>query len=50
MVAEEIKDPEIIEVIENVWTQIPQTVIENWKGINVKGNDNIISGNTLTIS
>ncbi|MBC6418092.1 MAG: hypothetical protein GDA44_04535 [Prochloron sp. SP5CPC1] len=38
MVAEEIKDPEIIEMI------------ENWKGINVKGNDNIISGNTLTIS
>jgi len=50
MVAEEIKEPEVVEVMENVWRQIPPTVIENWKGINVKGNGNTISGNTLTIS
>ena len=50
MVAEEIKEPQVVEVMENVWKQIPPTVIENWKGINVKGNGNTISGNTLTIS
>lgn len=50
MVAEEIKEPEVVEVMENVWRQIPPTVIENWKGINVKGDGNTISGNTLTIN
>ena len=54
MVAEEIKEPEVVEVMENVWKQIQipipsPTVIENWKGINVKGNGNRIYYNTLTI-
>lgn len=46
IVAEEARDPAVAEVVAAVrQAQLP--VIENWKGINVKGGQNTISGNTL---
>jgi uncharacterized protein YPO0396 len=46
VVAEEARDPAVAEAVAAVQqAQLP--VIENWKGINVKGGQNTISGNTL---
>ncbi|HEY9688526.1 MAG TPA: hypothetical protein V6D46_00925 [Coleofasciculaceae cyanobacterium] len=46
IVAEETRDPAVAEVVAAVQqAQLP--VIENWKGINVKGGQNTISGNNF---
>jgi hypothetical protein len=45
------KDPEIAQAVEAVANeaqpQLTKTIIENWRGINIKGGTNTISGNTL---
>ncbi len=42
------QDPEIAKEVESLGTKaqlhLPQTVIENWKGINIKGGTNTFSG------
>ncbi|MEH2198447.1 hypothetical protein [Nostoc sp.] len=45
------KNPEIAQAVEAVaneaQSQMTNTIIENWQGINIKGGTNTISGNTL---
>jgi hypothetical protein len=45
------QDPEIATEVESLGTKaqshLPQTVIENWKGINIKGGNPTITGNTF---
>lgn len=45
------QDPKIAAAVESLGTQaqsnLPQTIIENWQGINIKGGTNTVSGNTF---
>ena len=45
------QDPEIAAAVESLGNQaqsnLPQTVVENWKGINIKGGTNTVRDNTF---
>lgn len=45
------QDPEIAAEVESLGNQaqphLPQTAIENWQGINIKGGTNTVRGNTF---
>ncbi|RFP51808.1 MAG: hypothetical protein BJG00_019010 [Limnothrix sp. CACIAM 69d] len=51
IVVEEAADPAVAATVDEVVAAVapimPAITIENWKGINVKGGQNTISGNTL---
>jgi len=47
IVVEETADPAVQDLVHQVAPIMPAITIENWKGINVKGGQNTISGNTL---
>lgn len=47
IVVEETADPAVQDLVNQVAPIMPAITIENWKGINVKGGQNTISGNTL---
>jgi len=47
IVVEEAADPAVQDLVNQVAPIMPAITIENWKGINVKGGQNTISGNTL---
>lgn len=47
IVVEEAADPAVQDLVNQVAPIMPAITIENWKGINIKGGQNTISGNTL---
>ncbi|OCQ90902.1 hypothetical protein AMR42_16435 [Limnothrix sp. PR1529] len=47
IVVEETADPAVQDLVHQVAPIMPAIMIENWKGINVKGGQNTISGNNF---
>jgi hypothetical protein len=47
IVAEETRDPAVKALVDQVASALPAIAVENWKGVNIKGGKNTISGNTF---